>query len=175
MTVLNLVPKDDPILKTKLEPFDWVKPPTDPIQLAKDLTETMLFNNGLGLAANQVGLPHRVFVIKSDPIICAFNPIIVDQTEDETYLDEGCLSAPQLFLKIKRPKIIRVRFTMPNTEVVTEKYIGMTARVFLHEIDHLNGIFFTQRVSKLELEIAMRKTKKSYGIEYKLSDFPRCI
>lgn len=161
MTILQLVPKDDPILKKKLEPFDWLNPQADPIEVAKDLTETMLSHNGLGLAANQVGLKFRVFVMKSSPIICAFNPIIVDRSEEQIYLDEGCLSYKNLFIKIKRPKAIRVRFAKPNGDVDTYKFEGMTARIFQHELDHLDGITFQTRATKYHLELARNKAKKA--------------
>ena len=154
MTVLTLVPKTDPILVKPVESFNFVDPPEDPVEIAKNLAETMLFHNGLGLAANQVGLPYRVFVIKAEPIICAFNPHIVDVSHELIEMEEGCLTFPGLFLKIKRPKSIRIRFTMPNTDVITQIYTGMTARVVQHEYDHLQGKLFTEEVTTLELALA---------------------
>lgn len=150
--IYELVKPDHPLLRTKLENFDFSDPPTDPIQLAKDLTETMLKNNGLGLSANQCGLPYRVFVLANNPVIAAFNPRVIDETtQTEIYMDEGCLSFPYLFLKVKRPRIVKVRYTMPNGETTTEKFDGMTARAFLHELDHLNGVVFTDRAHPIHL------------------------
>lgn len=157
----KLVPDDHPILRTKMEDFDFVNPPTDPIQLAKDLTESMIANNGLGLSANQIGLPYRVFAINGNPVYVCFNPRIVDQTNSNIVLmDEGCLSFPNLFLKIKRPRIIKVRFTKPNGETETLKFDGMTARCFQHELDHLNGIVYTDKVSTYHLNKGMNDRKK---------------
>lgn len=156
----ELVDKNHPILKTELEKFDFQNPPTDPIQLAHDLAETMIAKGGIGLAANQVGLPYRVFAIMSEKIIVCFNPILLDVSEDTIYLEEGCLSYPNLFVKVKRPLSIRVRYTEPNGNVVTTKFSGMTSRVFQHELDHLNGIVHIKRANRMHLEQARKNAKK---------------
>jgi len=156
----TLVDKSDPILKRELEPFDFSNPPTDPIQLAKDLAETMISNNGLGLAANQIGLPYRVFVLTGEQIFACFNPKIVDSSSETVYLEEGCLSYPGVAVKIKRPRLIRVRFTMPNGETVTKKFDGITARCFLHELDHLNGVVHLSRAHPYHREKALKRVKR---------------
>jgi peptide deformylase len=74
-------------------------------------------------------------------------------------MDEGCLSFPNLFLKIKRPRTIKVRFTKPNGDTETMKFDGITARCFLHELDHLNGIVFTSKANRYHLERAMKYKK----------------
>lgn len=159
--IRELVTHNDPILKQNLPKFDFTNPPIDPVELAHDLAQTMLHYNGIGLAANQIGLPYRVFAIKADPILVCFNPIIVDESANtKIYLDEGCLSYPNLIIKVKRPAAIKVRYYQPNGEVVTEKFTGMTARIFMHELDHLMGINFTQRANKIHLEQARNKAKK---------------
>ena len=158
--ILELVESTHPILKQKIEPFDFASD-VDPIELAANLGDTMLAHNGLGLAANQVGLYHRVFVMRTAdlPIVC-FNPKIVDFSSDTVLLEEGCLSHPNLFVKIKRPKKIKVRFTEPDGITVTRVYDGMTARVFQHELDHLDGICHLQRANKYHLEQARKNAKK---------------
>jgi len=159
--ILDLVSSNDPILREEIPDFDFANPPCDPIQLAKDLTETMISNNGLGLSANQCGLRHRVFVMNGNPVYACFNPRIVDQTDTNIILlDEGCLSFPNLYLKVKRPRTIKVRFTQPNGETVTQKFDGITARCFLHELDHLNGVVFTSKVNTYYLEKGMKYKKK---------------
>lgn len=157
--IIDLIPKDHDLLRTKLEPFDFSNPPTDPIQLAKDLTETMLHHNGIGLAANQVGLPYRVFVIKSNPVLACFNPKIVSQSGEEIELEEGCLTFPNYYVKIRRPKQIRVRYTYPNGETVTQIYDGMTARIFQHELDHLNGVLFMSHATLYRRQQAEKNAK----------------
>lgn len=158
--ILELVPEDSDILFQELPKFDFSNPPVDPIQLSKDLAETMLANNGIGLSANQVGLPYRVFVIKSNPIIACFNPYVVDDGEEELSLEEGCLSYPDLFIKIKRKKTIKVRYTEPSGQTNTRVFDGLTARIFLHEYDHLNGVNFIDRATSLHKEMAFNKRKK---------------
>lgn len=158
--ILDLVPKDHSLLTTKLEPFDFTNPPTDPIQLAKDLTETMIAKNGIGIAANQCGLPYRVFAIRSNPVLVCFNPKIVDASTEEIYLDEGCLTYPNYYVKIKRPKKIKVRFTMPNGTTETRVFEGITARIFLHEYDHLEGVLFMSRATLYHRQQAEKKSRK---------------
>lgn len=154
-----LVDCNDPILKQEIEKFDFQKPPMDPIELAHILAETMIKENGLGLSANQIGLPYRAFAIKAEQIIVCFNPQIVDTSTEQLYLEEGCLSFPLLFVKVKRPKKIKVRYTEPNGNVVTKIFDGLTARVFQHELDHLNGIVYTSRANRIHLDQAKKKLK----------------
>lgn len=156
----KLVDCNSPILRQKMETFDFNNPSTDPIQLAKDLAETMIENNGLGLSANQIGLPFRAFAMKAEKIIVCFNPRIVDLSEETIMLEEGCLSYPLLFVKIKRPKRIKVRYVEPNSNVVTRVFDGITARCFQHELDHLDGIVYTKRANKYYLDLAKNKMRK---------------
>lgn len=157
--VLQLVDSNHPLLFTELEDFDFDNPPTDPIELANNLIETMKAHRGLGLSANQCGLPYRVFALWSEtPLVC-FNPRVVDQKSDMVLMEEGCLSYPHLILKVKRPSIVKVRFQDPTGQTKTEKFIGMTARAFLHEHDHLDGISFTSRANKVHLSRALNQQK----------------
>lgn len=147
-------------LRVALEPFDFGEPPTDPVELAHTLARAMLEHDGWGLSANQLGLPYRVFVIKADPILCCFNPKIVDIGEETTVLEEGCLSFKDDYVKVKRARRIKVRFTQPNGQTVTEKFVDMTARIFQHELDHLDGITMLDRCSFLEKERMFKRRKK---------------
>lgn len=148
------------ILKQPCDKFDFDNPQVDPIELVTDLVETMIQNNGLGLSANQINYPYQVFVINSSEIIAVFNPKIIDILTETTVLDEGCLSMPGFYVKVKRPKKIKVRYTQPNGEVVTKVFEGMTAKIFLHEYDHLQGINMRQRANRYHLEIANKRFKK---------------
>ena len=143
-----------------MEDFDFQNPPLDPAKIAHILARTMIEQKGLGLAAPQIGLPVRAFVMMSNPVLCCFNPKIVDRTSKMIILEEVCLTFRNLVLYIERPEIIKVRYTLPNGETVTQKLIGMSSRIFQHELDHLNGILFTSRVSSLKLDIAKRKAAK---------------
>lgn len=158
--ILPLVIENRAALSVPCIDFDFTNPPTDPIQLSSDLVHTMMSKNGLGLAANQVGLPWRVFAMRTSPkMTVCFNPRIVDVSNEEVILEEGCLSFPDYFIKIKRPRTIKVRFTYPNGETVTETFTNITARVFQHELDHLDGILFQTRANRFHRDQAMRQYK----------------
>jgi len=155
---MDLVTGSNPILTRECMEFDFASPPFDPIEFAKDLVKFMRDNNGIGLSANQVGVPYRVFAMRSMPenFVC-FNPKIVMASDEKVLLDEGCMSYPGLVVKVKRSQHVRVRFTMPNGDTRTEMFTGMTARVFQHEIDHLDGILFYNRANKYHRELAFKK------------------
>jgi peptide deformylase len=152
---------DDRYITTECEEFDFKDPPFDPVQFSQNLVKFMYDNNGLGIAANQVGTPYRIFAMRGAPenFVC-FNPKIVQYSEQTVVLEEGCLTYPGLLVKIKRSEFIRVRFQTPNGETLTKQFIGMSARVFQHEMDHLDGIVFYNRANKFHREQALRKWKQ---------------
>lgn len=158
--IRKLVASDDPILTTPTHSFNFDDPPIDPSELAHILAQNLIVHQGLGLSAPQIGLPYRACVIVGNPMLCMINPRIVDKSEKTIELEEGCLSFPGLELKIERPEFIKVRYSLPNKETVTQKYIGLTARIIQHELDHLDGVLFTSKVSALKLTMAKRKAKK---------------
>lgn len=160
MAILNLVSSTDPILYNKVPQFDFSNSPCDPIELSNNLIETMNHYNGMGLSANQCGLPYRVFVMRSDQNAVFFNPRIIDMSSEEISLEEGCLSHPFLYVKIKRSSIIKVRFADHTGTTKTEKFIGITARCFLHEYDHLEGINYLRRANLAHVERAKRQQTK---------------
>jgi peptide deformylase len=157
--MFELVNKNDPILKQECQKFDFSNPPFEPIEFAHNIIKFMYEKNALGIAAPQIGLPYNVFAMRGSPenFVC-FNPRIVNYSTEKIYLDEGCLTFPNLIFKIRRPKEIRVRFQTPNSETITRDFVGMTARIFQHEFDHLNGILFTNRVNRYHREKAMKKS-----------------
>lgn len=160
MTILTLIDERDKFLKQETPIFDFTNPPVDPVQLANDLFETMEAYGGIGLAAPQCGLPYRVFVLRSEPKLACFNPNVVFSSPELEEMEEGCLTFPGLGIKVKRPKDIRCRYTTHLGVTTTSKFTGITARAFQHETDHLNGICFTDKLSKLQLDACMRKRKK---------------
>jgi peptide deformylase len=155
----TLVNSNDQILYTKIEEFDFNNPPVDPVTLSEHMIEMLDEYNGLGLAANQLGLPYRVFAMRTTPRLVCFNPIITFESPESIVLEEGCLTFPGLYVKIKRPSWIRVRFTEADGNVRTEKFTGITARCFLHEFDHLEGIHYLSRASRINLDRAKRQKK----------------
>jgi len=155
-----LVKDTDPILSQEMPRFDFDNPVVDPIQLAYDLVESMRHHGGIGLSANQIGLPYRVFAMEAVPAIVCFNPKLIHESSEEIILEEGCLSFPGLGIKIKRSRHVKVRYTEPNGNVVTTKFTGMAARCFLHEYDHMNGTKYIDRASFIQKELALKRQKK---------------
>tara|TARA_R100000808_G_scaffold24863_1_gene58876 strand:+ start:16918 stop:17430 length:513 start_codon:yes stop_codon:yes gene_type:complete len=165
---MELVDSKSEILKTPAQPFDFSNPPVDPEKLFNEMLDFMCENKGIGLSAPQVGLPYAVFVM-GDPGnresgIGVFNPKIVDFDSNMSYNKEGCLSFPHLFVKIKRADGIRTRFQTWDGDIDTMVFQGMTAKIFQHEYDHLDGIVFTKRANRIHLDSARRKQKKALRI-----------
>ena len=168
--VFPLIPPNDPRLLMQVAPFmdDTLEQFgfADRKELSKVMYDNMAKYGGLGLSANQLGLPYRMFVMGGHPQIedgkvrSVFNPLINDVSPESINLKEGCLSFPFLFLSIKRPKWCSVKYTDENGEEVEETLHGMSARIFMHENEHMNGYVFTDLVSKLKLERAEKSKQK---------------
>ena len=156
---LHLIPEDYEILKQPQDDFDFSNPIFDPKNLADRLNECMKKNDGLGLSACQVGIPYKVFVmrINGDEPLALFNPRIVSQSDNLIPMKEGCLSFPLLYMNVRRPDAVRIRFQTYTGETKTQQFIGMSARVALHEMDHMEGITYLTRASSFELQRATRK------------------
>jgi peptide deformylase len=159
----------------KLGPHDTlVKPSTewdfsidrDADLLEKSMIEFMLTNNGIGLAANQIGFTKRVFVLGSYNIkgfpepFALFNPRIIEASDQMDQHQEGCLSYPGLWLSIKRPAVIKVEYQDRDGNLVQAAMSGLIARCFQHELDHLDGVCFVDKVSQLKLSLALKKLRK---------------
>lgn len=155
---LKLIDQNNPILTTVCKEFDFNNPPFDPIEFAQNLVKFMYEKNGIGLAANQVGIPYRIFSIRAEPenFVC-FNPKIVQYSEQKVLLEEGCLTYPNLLVKVKRSQHIRVRFNTPNGDTLTKQFTGLSARIFQHELDHLDGHIFYNKANKFHRDQAIRK------------------
>lgn len=138
----------------------------DAEQLEHDMIEFMTHHKGIGLAAPQIGIAKQVFVMGSNNIegfpmpFIAFNPVIVGVNGPEELAEEGCLSYPDLWLKVKRPANIIAEYQDANANTHTVEMSGLIARCFQHELDHLNGICFVDRVTPMRLQLAMKKLRK---------------
>lgn len=158
--VFKLVPEGSPILNEPTITFDFDNPPVNPVEFASSLVETCIANRGLGLSANQCGFKYRVFVAGSgEDFVSYFNPIILSTGLDEIGL-EGCLSFPHLYLNVLRPKTVIVRYQDFNGEFHEHEFSGLTARVILHEYDHMDGITFNHRTKPLALKSGYEKRNK---------------
>lgn len=168
---MNLVKNDNPVLTVPCEPFDFSNPPFDPIDFAKDLVKCMYDHDGIGIAANQVGVPYRIFAMRAAPenFVC-FNPKVVQPSEAQIVLEEGCLTYPGLYVKIKRPQHVRVRFQTPNGDTLTKQFTGISARIFQHELDHLDGVIFYNRANRVHRDKALNKWRR--GIKSSINIVP---
>lgn len=157
---MMLVHYTNPVLKEVSQPFDFSDPPIEPVDFSHELVKTMYEYNGLCLAAIQVGLPWRIFAMRSAPenFVC-FNPRIVNVSDQTIRLEEKSLTYPDLCVKIKRPQHCRVRFATPNGETRTETFTGLTARVFQQAMDFLDGKLFYSAANPIHRQQALKKWK----------------
>ena len=159
---MEIVHAPNPILEKELQDVDLENLPFDPLRLKKDMSVAMLNNYGVGLSACQVGLDYKVFVMgdKPDNITLHINPTVLQYTEETVVEMEGCLSFPNVYVKVKRPKEILAEYYDEFLKKQTVKITGYSARVYLHELDHCLGITFKDRVSKLKWDMAKKKANK---------------
>ena len=162
--MLSLIPENDPILKQKAEQWDF-KTHVNAAVIEREMLELMRSSNAIGLASNQVGLLRRVFVMKlaDGREIGCFNPWIMIGDNDLIDGEEGCLSFPNLWLKVKRHNKITAAYLDNTGKQCIIELIGIDARCFQHELDHLDGITFTEYVSTLKLQMARKKQRKLNG------------
>ena len=160
---MKLVLDPDPILKQKAEDWDFAVD-QNAEEVEKEMIQLMKTFKGIGLAGNQVGLLKRVFVIKlkdNPEPFAVFNPTVVSESTELQDNEEGCLSFPSLWLGVKRPKEIEVTYLDKLGNECKMTLSGIDARCFLHELDHLNGIVFTEKVSQMKLILARKKQRKN--------------
>ena len=144
--ILQLTPNTHPILHEKMKPCSE---DLDRREISRILKENMIYYEGIGLSANQIGISERVFVmmlnVETEETITCFNPRIVKRYDDDVWFEEGCLSFPDEIINIQRPNRIVVKYEDEDKKDHKIKLDGLAARVFLHEFDHLEGIVFTER------------------------------
>ena len=165
---MKLVKETDSILYKRCDPFDFNEPIMDPYELVDELHKVRKEGKGIGLAAPQVGLATQVLVIgmgdfKTEGVSeydqCFFNPVITQFSEETEVMIEGCLSFPDLVVKIKRPKDIEVTWYSEEGSEVYQSFGGMTSRIIQHEIDHLDGVTFLKRADRYHLHKAQKDRK----------------
>jgi peptide deformylase len=163
--MLNIVKFPDSILRERMPEFDFNDPVLflNPKELEQEMIETMFAYDGIGLAAPQIGIQARVFVMghRDNPKAAQafFNPVVLANTEEIEVLEEGCLSFPGVFANIPRPKKIRARWQNSQGEFEEGEFEGYNCKCFLHELDHLEGIVFQDRISPLKWAMAVKKSQ----------------
>ena len=160
--VSKLLEPNNIILRTRMES---VSKDCDREKVRQDLIDSMEHYQGVGLSANQIGVAERVFIMYEDvntrKILTCFNPNIIETSKEQILIDEGCLTYPGVWLKVKRPIAIKVEFEDEKGEKHEREFQGLTSRIFQHEYDHMQGTDFTQKVSRLKIERAMKKLNKT--------------
>ena len=155
---MKLIKAPDEFLEKQVKEFDFSN--MDPAEISKNMIDTMHKYKGIGLAANQVGVDAQIFVMGEKDPMTVINPIITEVGTEKVEMEEGCLSFPGLYMKVSRPSVVSVQYLDIEQKECIIKLEGFHARVFLHEYDHLQGITFDQRVSKLRVDMAKKKQEK---------------
>lgn len=167
--IFDLVDENHTALRTVLPDFDFNNAPVDTNEFASSLVETCKKHNALGLSANQCGFEHRVFVMGAgEHYVAFFNPRVTSYAGDTLEMEEGCLSFMDLFLRVKRPSEVYVEYEDYTGATKTAHYTGLTARVFQHELDHMNGIVYHSHVKPLALQMANKKRSKVMALRDKM-------
>ena len=160
--MFTLVPDSDPILQQVQPTFDFENPPLPVDDLVNLLLLTLRSKSAVGLAAPQIGLPYRVFVMEIEGMaarVC-FNPEVVLVSEETEKAQEGCLSFPDLWLNVERPIRVEARYQNHMGNLVHETFESLAARCYLHETDHLNGVRFIEKVGAVSLLRARQSRSK---------------
>lgn len=140
---------------------------SDPEILEKKMIHFMIKNQGIGLAANQIGISKRIFVMGSYNVpgfpepFALFNPTILETSKEQILDQEGCLSYPGLYLQVKRPSWVIAEYQNSKGDLIEARFDGYLSKCFQHELDHLNGICFVDKVSQMKLHLAMKKLRKN--------------
>lgn len=149
-------------LYCKSSAWDFTNPPADSKVVEAELARLMHTERGIGFAANQMGFLYRVFAMDiGGTAVFYYNPEVLQASDDLVVMSEGCLSFPGIYFKVRRPANVTVRYQDRDGVFHEESYTGLTARCFQHELDHLDGVCFTDRVSKLTLDMARKKRAKN--------------
>jgi len=155
-----LVKETDSFLKEVPEKFNFENPQVDPEKLQEQLVENMLHHEGYGLSANQIGIPVQAFSMMLDEkAMVVFNPEILEWSEETTYIREGCLSFPGLYVAVERARAVAMKFQAYDGEEQGGSLQDMSAKIFQHEMEHMEGKLFIDNVSGFKLKSAMKKRR----------------
>jgi len=170
MKEYKLLSPNDPRVLSAIAPFqdDMLKEEgfKDRKELTDKMFELMFKFGGIGLSCNQVGLPFNMFVMGGHPELengmkmACFNPMIISSSEETVMMKEGCLTFPFVFLSLKRPRKVVVKYEDENGDLKEGHLDGMFSRIFQHEYDHMIGKTFIDGVSKMKLDRAYKKAEK---------------
>lgn len=158
---LELIHFADPIMTTRPNQFNFETDKDHAPSLAAILKKRMLELGGVGLSANQIGIPLRVFTFgNEEKQITMFNPQVMGVSKEMSKFEEGCLSFPGFFLTLQRPATVLITWQDEAGEYQTGEFQGVGARIILHEYDHMEGINFTAHASPFKLKYTLDRWKK---------------
>ena len=164
MSAKEIITVPDEILKKISDPVEKIG--INEKKLIDDLFETMYVSNGIGLAAVQIGILKRILVVdvsnkdeKNQPIVL-INPVIKNLSDDTSVYEEGCLSIPETFIEIERPKICEVEYIDEKGSKKNLKCDGLLSTCIQHEINHLDGKLIIDHLSKLKKDFIIKKISK---------------
>ncbi|MBN8814826.1 MAG: peptide deformylase [Sphingomonas sp.] len=169
MTILTILEVPDPGLRAVAKPVEAID---DGVRATiADMFETMYDARGIGLAATQVGIEQRIFVMDlqepeeedGEPVrkpMAFINPEILSVSDETSTYNEGCLSIPEQYAEVERPARCRLKWQDADGGAHEEELDGLMATCVQHEIDHLNGVLFTDHISKLKRDMLMKKLAK---------------
>ncbi len=167
MSVLPIITVPNPLLKQTAQKVETITPQIK--KLAHDMVDTMYEAPGVGLASNQIGQLYRIFVMdahytKGDPATrkpqILINPEIIWKCEEPSIIQEGCLSIPQQFAEVERPKSVRVQYLDIDGKIQEYEAQDLESHVIQHELDHLDGVLFIDHLSRLKRSMILRKLEK---------------
>jgi len=165
MTIKPIITVPNEVLKKISDPVEKIG--VSEKKLINDLFESMYNANGIGLAAVQVGILKRILVIdvstkeeKKNPL-CFINPVIKKISDETSIYEEGCLSIPDTFIEIERPKICEVEYVDVDGKIKNIKCDGLLSTCLQHEINHLDGKLIIDNLTKLKRDIIIKKISKS--------------
>ena len=160
MMIKNLVHDQDPILYNKVEVIDLSNPQIDLEEIDNILIKNMNYYEGVGLSANQIGIPYKVFsLLHEGKPLTMFNPKILEVSSDYVQDLEGCLTYPGLYVKIMRPKTIVVSYYDKEKNNFQGYFSDLSSRIIQHEMDHMQGKVFYDSASNFNLNQAKKKRK----------------
>ena len=170
MKEYKLLSPNDPRVLSAIAPFqdDMLKEEgfKDRKEVSDKMFELMFKHGGIGLSANQVGMPFNMFVLGGHPQLekgikmTCFNPMIISSSDETVAMKEGCLTFPFVFLTITRPRKVVVKYEDENGDLQEGHLDGMISRIFQHEYEHMLGKTFIDGISKLKLDRAYKKAEK---------------
>jgi len=158
--ILKIRTYGDPVLKQKSEPVEEVTPEIK--ELLNDMLETMRDAEGVGIAAPQVGVSKRIFLLEvGDGLVrYVINPEFIEYSQEISDAEEGCLSVPGVHKKVVRPAKVKVKYLNEEGKEIIEEADGLLARAFMHENDHLEGELFVEKISPIAKRMVSKKLQK---------------